>query len=152
MKGDCTSSAWGRLARIWFPSRRYSAKHTEAPAQRVTRARLVSEQALQRFASPTSLEKREENLRAALSAAAARHRDQVENLKAHAHKAARVLKARVAKAEKQRKDARAEVGRAGLERDELQRAQAAAGRDLAVLAREEEEEEDDSAESVEANW
>ncbi|MGB1592625.1 MAG: hypothetical protein ACPIOQ_07715, partial [Promethearchaeia archaeon] len=38
------------------------------------------------------------------------------------------------------------------ERDELLRAQAAAGRDLAVLAREEEEEEDDSAESVEANW
>ena len=76
----------------------------------------------------------EENLRAALSAAAARHRDQVENLKAHAHKAARVLKARVAKAEKQRKDARAEVGRAGLERDELQRAldeaRAARGRGL----------------------
>ena len=38
------------------------------------------------------------------------------------------------------------------ERGELLRAQAAAGRDLAVLARGEEEEEDDSAESVEANW
>jgi hypothetical protein len=60
-----------------------------------------------------------DNLKAALSTAASRHRAQMQALKASAHKAARALKARAEKADRRRKDARAEAGRVARERDEL---------------------------------